>query len=71
MDSRGNALLTKREQQVINVLAEGMSNIQIATELRVSEHTIKNHLLRIYDKLGVSNRTEAVLYALSPRNHQP
>jgi DNA-binding NarL/FixJ family response regulator len=67
-DSQGKPLLTTREQQVLHLLADGLSNYELATVLRLSEHTIKNHLFRIYDKLGVSNRMEAVLYALSPRN---
>ena len=67
-DSKGRPLLTAREQQVLHLLADGLSNYELATVLRLSEHTIKNHLFRIYDKLGVSNRMEAVLYALTPRN---
>jgi DNA-binding NarL/FixJ family response regulator len=70
-DSHGKPLLTAREQQVLHLLADGMSNYELATVLRLSEHTIKNHLFRIYDKLGVSNRMEAVLYALTPRNTFP
>jgi DNA-binding NarL/FixJ family response regulator len=70
-DSNGKPLLTAREQQVLHLLADGMSNYELATVLRLSEHTIKNHLFRIYDKLGVSNRMEAVLYALTPRNTLP
>jgi len=67
-DSHGRPLLTAREQQVLHLLADGLSNYELATVLKLSEHTIKNHLFRIYDKLGVSNRMEAVLYALTPRN---
>jgi DNA-binding NarL/FixJ family response regulator len=70
-DFHGRPLLTAREQQVLHLLAEGLSNYELATVLKLSEHTIKNHLFRIYDKLGVSNRTEAVLYALTPRNTLP
>jgi DNA-binding NarL/FixJ family response regulator len=66
-DYRGQPLLTTREQQVLNLLADGMSNNELAAFLQLSEHTVKNHLVHIYDKLGVSNRTEAVLYALTPR----
>jgi DNA-binding NarL/FixJ family response regulator len=66
-DSYGRRLLTTREQQVLHLLAEGLSNYELAEELKLSEHTIKNHLFRIYDKLGVSTRMEAVLYALTPR----
>jgi DNA-binding NarL/FixJ family response regulator len=67
-DSYGKPLLTTREQQVLHLLAEGLSNYELAEELKLSEHTIKNHLFRIYDKLGVSTRMEAVLYALTPRD---
>lgn len=70
-DSHGRPLLTAREQQVLHLLADGLSNYELATVLRLSEHTVKNHLFRIYDKLGVSNRMEAVLYALTPRNTLP
>jgi DNA-binding NarL/FixJ family response regulator len=70
-DSKGRPLLTAREQQVLHLLADGLSNYELATVLKLSEHTIKNHLFRIYDKLGVSNRMEAVLYALTPRNTLP
>jgi len=70
-DSHGRPLLTAREQQVLHLLADGLSNLELATVLRLSEHTVKNHLFRIYDKLGVSNRMEAVLYALTPRNPLP
>jgi DNA-binding NarL/FixJ family response regulator len=66
-DSYGKPLLTTREQQVLHLLADGLSNSELASVLKLSEHTIKNHLFRIYDKLGVSSRMEAVLYALTPR----
>jgi len=70
-DAKGRPLLTAREQQVLHLLADGLSNSELATMLRLSEHTIKNHLFRIYDKLGVSSRMEAVLYALTPRDTVP
>jgi DNA-binding NarL/FixJ family response regulator len=66
-DVHGRSLLTAREQQVLHLLAEGLSNRDLAIELKLSAHTVKNHLFRIYEKLGVSNRMEAVLYALTPR----
>jgi len=66
-DVHGRSLLTAREQQVLHLLAEGLTNRDLAIELKVSAHTVKNHLFRIYEKLGVSNRMEAVLYALTPR----
>jgi DNA-binding NarL/FixJ family response regulator len=70
-DSLGRRILTTREQQVLHLLADGLSNSELASVLQLSEHTVKNHLFRIYDKLGVSNRMEAVLYALTPRNIPP
>ncbi len=70
-DVSGRPLLTAREQQVLHLLADGMSNYEMATHLGLSGHTIKNHLFRIYEKLGVSNRMEAVLYALTPRTIKP
>lgn len=66
-DCQGKPLLTTREQQVLHLLADGLSNSELAEVLKLSEHTVKNHLFRIYEKLGVSNRMEAVLYALTPR----
>jgi len=61
----GDALLSQREEQVLDLLARGLSNRDLARELKLSEHTVKNHLFRIFDKLGVSNRMEAVLYAMN------
>ena len=65
INANGDDLLTEREQQVVALVAEGISNREIARELAVTENTVKKALLRIYDKLGVSNRVELVLYALS------
>ena len=45
--------------------AEGMRNQEIAPKLNLSEHTVRNYLIRIFDKLGISNPVELVLYALS------
>jgi DNA-binding NarL/FixJ family response regulator len=64
-DSKAISLLTNRELEVLRLLADGLSNSELASTLRLSEHTIKNHLFRIYEKLGVSNRMEAVLYFLT------
>lgn len=61
----GDALLSQREEQVLRLLAQGLSNRDLARTLKLSEHTVKNHLFRIFDKLGVSNRMEAGLYAIS------
>jgi DNA-binding NarL/FixJ family response regulator len=52
--------LTDRELEVLQLLARGMANKQIALELGISEHTVKFHISSIYNKLGAGNRTEAV-----------
>lgn len=52
--------LTEREMEVLDLLAEGLANKQIALELSISEHTVKFHVSSIYTKLGATNRTEAV-----------
>ncbi len=52
--------LTAREKEVLQLMAEGLANKQIAVQLSISEHTVKFHLSSLYSKLGVSSRTEAV-----------
>ncbi len=65
--SDGKKLLTRREQQVVDLVADGLANREIAERLHLSEHTVKNYLFKIYDKLGVSTRVELTLYAMSGR----
>jgi len=65
VNSAGDELLTTREEQVVALVAEGLSNREIAKELGLSEHTIKKYLFRVFDKLGISSRVELVLYAVS------
>jgi DNA-binding NarL/FixJ family response regulator len=65
VDTRGTALLSRREVEVVRCVAEGLSNREIAQRLGLTEHTVKNYLFRIFDKLGVSKRVEVVLYAYS------
>jgi len=60
----GRSLLSERETDVVRCLAEGLANREIAQRLKLTEHTVKNYLFRIFDKLGVSSRVEVVLYAL-------
>ena len=56
--------LTQRETDVLSRLAEGRTNQEIAADLFISEHTVANHLQRIYRKIGCGNRTEASTYAI-------
>jgi len=65
VNSSGKSLLTPREEQVVALVADGLSNREAAHELGLSEHSIKKYLLRIFDKLGISTRVELVLYAVS------
>jgi DNA-binding NarL/FixJ family response regulator len=65
VNSRGRNLLTPREQQVVALVADGLSNRGVARELGLSEHTVKKYLFRIFDKIGVSTRVELVLYAVT------
>jgi two-component system nitrate/nitrite response regulator NarL len=61
-------LLSARETDVVRCVAEGLSNREIAQRLKLTEHTVKNYLFRIFDKLGVSSRVEVVLYAFRNGN---
>lgn len=67
INAKGEGLLTPREEQVVSLVAEGIGNREVAQQLGITENTVKKSLLRIYDKLGVSNRVELVLYALAHR----
>ncbi|HEY0704940.1 MAG TPA: response regulator transcription factor [Candidatus Acidoferrales bacterium] len=66
-DARGANILTEREEKVVHLVAEGLTNKQISAELELSEHTVKNYLFKIFDKLGVSTRVELVLYCLQEK----
>jgi DNA-binding NarL/FixJ family response regulator len=71
VNSNGRFLLTPREEQVVALVADGLTNRGVAVELGLSEHTIKKYLLRIFDKVGISSRVELVLYARSHGEHRP
>jgi len=61
-DVKGNVLLSKRETEIVSCVSEGLTNREIATRLKISENTVKNYLFHTFDKLGVSNRLELLLY---------
>ncbi len=67
MRSRGSELLSSREIEVLVLVAKGASNQEVAETLHVSRATVKSHLLQIYQKLGVSDRTAAATTALERR----
>ncbi|MCI3906597.1 LuxR family transcriptional regulator [Streptomyces spectabilis] len=64
-----DARLTRREREVVELLAQGLSNRRIACDLSISEPTVKNHLRAAFLKLDVTDRTQAVVKVLEA--HQP
>lgn len=59
-----NTALTPREGEILALLGEGLANKEVAARLHISEHTVKTHVAAIYEKLGASNRAEAVATGL-------
>lgn len=57
-------VLSTREYEILRLIAAGKSNAQVAQELGISAHTVKNHLSNIFEKLGARSRTQAVVFAL-------
>lgn len=64
-------VLSKREADVVRLVAQGLTNRDISNELRLSEHTIRNYLFHIFDKLGVSTRVELTLCYLQGLQNDP
>jgi len=59
-----DALLTSREIEVLKLVARGLQNRDIANQLQISEKTVKNHAFNLFKKIGVSDRTQAAVYAI-------
>jgi two-component system, NarL family, nitrate/nitrite response regulator NarL len=62
--------LSYREREVLDLVATGMTNEQVARRLSLSVHAIKFHLARVYRKLAVANRTEAVFVLMTQRHSE-
>ena len=65
--ANGTDLLTKREEELVQLVAEALTNRDIARQLNLTEHTVRNYLFRIFNKLGTSNRLELALYVIKQR----
>ena len=61
-DVTGRTLLSPREEEISRLVAEGMSNREVARALKISESTVKNSLFHVFEKLGISNRVELARY---------
>jgi two-component system nitrate/nitrite response regulator NarL len=69
--ANGANLLTKREEELVRLVAEGLTNREISRQLGLTEHTVRNYLFRIFNKLGTSNRLELALYVIKQREAHP
>jgi DNA-binding NarL/FixJ family response regulator len=65
IDTRKHDLLSPREREIVGAVADGLTNREIGERLGLSQHTVKNYLLRIFEKLGVSNRVELLVLSLA------
>jgi len=66
----GSRVPSEREQRVIQLVAQGLKNREVADEIGTTEHVVKNYLRVIYDKLGLWNRVELALWYESRRSGQ-
>ncbi|MCG8433780.1 MAG: response regulator transcription factor [Gammaproteobacteria bacterium] len=55
--------LSEREKEILGKIVEGQTNIEIGEKLFISEKTVRNHITKIYEKLGVSSRAQAIVLA--------
>lgn len=67
MKGQNLSLLTPRECEVLRLMAQGLSNSEIAATLFISRHTVKNHVSSIYRKLGENDRTRVALIAVGEK----
>lgn len=67
--SRDRSPLSRREREIVALVAQGYKNKEMAEKMFISEQTVKNHLHNIFDKLGVSDRLELALYAIHKGLH--
>jgi DNA-binding NarL/FixJ family response regulator len=63
--TKGEILLTPREEEVVRLVCDGLTNKDISIRLNLSEHTVRNYLYRIFEKLGISSRVELILRTFS------
>ncbi len=63
-DNCKKTTLTKRENEILKMIAAGYLNKEIGSELNISERTVKNHVSSLFKKIGVSDRTQAAVYAI-------
>ena len=63
--ARDTSTLTRREEQIVRLVGAGLTNRQISRELNLSEHTVKNYVFRLYEKLGLSSRVEMAVFSSS------
>jgi DNA-binding NarL/FixJ family response regulator len=64
-DRKNENSLTPREEEVVRLVSEGLSNKDISVQLNLSEHTVRNYLYRVFDKLKISSRIELILRSRS------
>jgi two-component system nitrate/nitrite response regulator NarL len=67
--SKAEKLLTQQESNIVRLVSKGLGNREIAAQLGLSGHTVKNYLLKIFNKLGISNRVELALYAVAQEDN--
>ena len=68
--TNGIEFLTPREREVVRLVADGFGNREVANQLGLSTHTVKNYLFSVFDKIGVSSRAELIMYVYSSLGRQ-